>query len=91
MLVHSDHSSQSTSYEWQSFLKSHPLEGRTSRRGNCYDNPIAESFFELLKRDWIKKKIYGTREEASSDIFDYIEIVYNYKQRHGSFDKIPLT
>lgn len=48
-----------------------------SRRGNCHDNAVAESFFQLLKRERIKKKIYGTREEARSDIFDYIEMFYN--------------
>ncbi len=45
-----------------------------SRRGNYHDNAVAESFFQLLKRERIKKKIYGTREEARSDIFDYIEM-----------------
>ncbi|TDV04470.1 integrase-like protein [Raoultella planticola] len=71
--VHSDQGSQYTSHEWQSFLKSHGLEGSMSRRGNSHDNAVAESFFQLLKRERIKKKIYGTREEARSDIFDYIE------------------
>lgn len=61
VLVHSDQGSQYTSYEWQSFLKSHGLEGSMSRRGNCHDNAVAESFFQLLKRERIKKKIYGTR------------------------------
>ncbi|VDZ71540.1 transposase insF for insertion sequence IS3A/B/C/D/E/fA [Atlantibacter hermannii] len=74
VLVHSDQGSQYTSHEWQSFLKSHGLEGSMSRRGNCHDNAVAESFFQLLKRERIKKKIYGTREEARSDIFDYIEM-----------------
>ena len=60
-----------------------------SRRGNCHDNAVAESFFQLLKRERIKKKIYGTREEARSDIFDYIEMFYNSKRRHGSSDKMP--
>ncbi|MGF6267691.1 hypothetical protein ABIE17_000175 [Lelliottia nimipressuralis] len=45
-----------------------------SRRGNCHDNAVAESFFQLLKRERIKKKIYGTREEARRDIFDYIKM-----------------
>ncbi|EGO7019478.1 IS3 family transposase, partial [Escherichia coli] len=83
VLVHSDQGSQYTSHEWQSFLKSHGLEGSMSRRGNCHDNAVAESFFQLLKRERIKKKIYGTREEARSDIFDYIEMFYNSKRRHG--------
>lgn len=59
-----------------------------SRRGNCHDNAVAESFFQLLKRERLKKKIYGTREEARSDIFDYIEMFYNSKRRHGSGDQM---
>ncbi|EBO7692823.1 IS3 family transposase [Salmonella enterica] len=89
--VHSDQGSQYTSHEWQSFLKSHGLEGSMSRRGNCHDNAVAESFFQLLKRERIKKKIYGTREEARSDIFDYIEMFYNSKRRHGSSDQMSPT
>ncbi|WP_200921543.1 IS3 family transposase [Citrobacter portucalensis] len=91
VLVHSDQGSQYTSHEWQSFLKSHGLEGSMSRRGNCHDNAVAESFFQLLKRERIKKKIYGTREEARSDIFDYIEMFYNSKRRHGSGNQMSPT
>ncbi|EHE7794827.1 TPA: IS3 family transposase, partial [Enterobacter hormaechei] len=91
VLVHSDQGSQYTSHEWQSFLKSHGLEGSMSRRGNCHDNAVAESFFQLLKRERIKKKSYGTREEARSDIFDYIEMFYNSKRRHGSSDQMSPT
>ncbi|VCX00486.1 Putative transposase (identified by ISEscan HMM) [Escherichia coli] len=91
VLVHSDQGSQYTSHEWQSFLKSHGLEGSMSRRGNWHDNAVAESFFQLLKRERIKKKIYGTREEARSDIFDYIEMFYNSKRRHGSSDQMSPT
>lgn len=80
MLVHSDQGSQYTSHEWRSFLKSHGLDGSMSRRGNCHDNAAAESFFQLLKREQIKKKIYGTREEARSDIFDYSKC-FNNKHR----------
>ncbi|WP_256853800.1 IS3 family transposase, partial [Pantoea sp. Fr+CA_20] len=88
VLVHSDQGSQYTSHEWQLFLKSHGLEGSMSRRGNCHDNAVAESFFQLLKRERIKKKIYGTREDARSDIFDYIEMFYNSKRRHSSSDQM---
>jgi len=69
MLVHPDQGSQYTSHEWQSLLKAQGLEGSMSRRPNCHDNAVAESFFQLLKRERIKKKIYGTREEARSNIF----------------------
>ena len=55
-----------------------------SRRGNCHDNAVAESFFQLLKRERIRRKIYLTRELARSDVFDYIEMFYNPKRRHGS-------
>lgn len=64
-----------------------------SRRGNCHDNAVAESFFPLMKRERIKKKIYGTRqeEEARSDIFDYTEMFYHSKRRHGSSAQMSPT
>ncbi|WP_348253891.1 integrase core domain-containing protein, partial [Salmonella enterica] len=65
-----------TRYEWQSILKSQGLEGSMTRRGKCHENAVAESFFQLVKRERIKKKIYGTRYEARSDIFNYIEMFY---------------
>lgn len=81
--VHSDQGSQYTSHDWQSFLKDHGMEASMSRRGNCYDNAVAESFFQLLKRERIKRKVYATRDAARADIFDYIELFYNSKRRHG--------
>ncbi len=56
VLVHSDQGSQYTSHEWQSFLKSYGLEGSMSRLDNCHDSAVAESFFQLLKRERIKKR-----------------------------------
>jgi putative transposase len=55
-----------------------------SRRGNCHDNACAESFFALLKRERIRRKIYRTREEGKADIFNYIELFYNSTRRHGN-------
>jgi putative transposase len=83
VMVHSDQGSQFTSYEWAAFLASHNLQPSMSRRGNCHDNAVAESFFQLLKRERIKRKIYSTRELARQDIFDYIEMFYNPIRRHG--------
>ena len=83
VVVHSDQGSQYTSEDWRVFLESHNLEPSMSRRGNCYDNAVAESFFQLLKRERIKQRIYKTREDARSDIFDYIEMFYNPVRRHG--------
>lgn len=83
VLVHSDQGSQYTSTDWQNFLKSHNLTCSMSRRGNCHDNAVAESFFQLLKRERIKRKIYKDRETARKDIFNYIEMFYNPVRRHG--------
>ena len=77
VLVHSDQGTQYTSSDWQSFLKSHNLVCSMSRRGNCHDNAVAESFFQLLKRERVKRRIYNSREEARQDIFNYIEMFYN--------------
>lgn len=62
-----------------------------NRRGNCHDNTVAGSFFQLLKCKRIKEKIYRTRKEARNDLFDYIEIFYNSKRRHGLNNKMPPT
>lgn len=86
--VHSDQGSQYTSHDWQSFLKTHGLEGSMSRRGNCHDNAVAESFFQLLKRERIRRQTYATRDAARSDIFDYIEMFYNSKRRHSSNNQL---
>jgi len=53
-----------------------------SRRGNCHDNAVAESFFNLLKRERVRRRLYKTRDEARKDIFDYIEMFYNPKRKH---------
>lgn len=84
VIIHSDQGSQFTSYEWQKFLKANNLEASMSRRGNCYDNAVAESFFQLLKRERIRRKTYATRKDARQDVFDYIEFFYNPKRKHGN-------
>lgn len=54
-----------------------------SRRGNCHDNAVAESFFNLIKRERIRCRTYKTRKEARQDVFDYIEMFYNPKRKHA--------
>ena len=81
--VHSDQGSQYSSHDWQSFMKLHGLVPSMSRRGNCYDNAVAENFFQLLKRERIRRKIYLSRDEARQDVFNYIEMFYNPKRRHS--------
>jgi len=62
-----------------------------SRRGNCYDNAVAGSFFQLLKRKRVRRKTYIDREEARREIFDYIEMFYNPKRRYSyTNDVSPL-
>lgn len=82
--LHSDQGCQFTSHEWQDFLREHNLVSSMSRRGNCHDNAVAESFFQLLKRERIRRQIYATRDAARSDVFNYIEMFYNAKRRHGT-------
>jgi putative transposase len=69
-----DQGSQFTSREWQSFLRQHNLDASMSQRGNCHDNAVAESFFQLLKRARIRRRTYPTREAARQDVFHYIEM-----------------
>jgi putative transposase len=88
-VVHSDQGSQCSSYEWQAFLKAHNLQQSMSRRGNCRDNAVAESFFQLLKRERIRHKTYLTRDDARQDIFDYIEMFYNPQRQHSNNDRLP--
>ena len=68
---------------YQRQLRERQLVQSMSRKGNCYDNAAVESFFQLLKRERIKRKIYATRDDARADIFDYIEMFYNPVRRHG--------
>ncbi|MCM2397887.1 IS3 family transposase [Rhizobium sp. S95] len=82
VLVHSDQGSQFTSMDWASFLKHHNLVHSMSRRGNCHDNAVAESFFNLLKRERIRRRVYRSRDEVRQDVFDYIEMFYNPKRKH---------
>ena len=84
VLVHSDQGAQYTARDWLEFLKAHRLEVSMSRRGNCHDNGVAESFFSSLKLERVKKKIYPTRAEARLDLVEYIEGYYNHQRRHSN-------
>ena len=55
-----------------------------SRCGNCHDNAVAESFFQLLKRERIRRSTYPTRDAARRDVFEYIELFYNPKRKHAN-------
>tara|TARA_R100001377_G_scaffold85293_1_gene71293 strand:+ start:4649 stop:5443 length:795 start_codon:yes stop_codon:yes gene_type:complete len=83
VIVHSDQGSQYGSDDWLRFCRQHHLEPSMSRRGNCWDNAVAESSFSSLKKERIKKRIYKTRDLARADIFIYIEMFYNPTRRHS--------
>jgi len=83
VIVHSDQGTQYGSDAWYRFCISHNLKPSMSRRGNCWDNAVAESFFSSLKKERIRKQIYRTRDQARADIFDYIEMFYNRRRRHS--------
>jgi len=64
-------------------LARHGIVCSMSRKGNCWDNAVTESFFGKLKREWIKGNRYRTRAEARQDIFMYLEAFYNRCRRHA--------
>lgn len=82
-LIHSDQGTQYGSDAWRRFCKANHLEPSMSRRGNCWDNAVAESFFSSLKKERIKKRIYADRATAVEDMAEYIEQFYNPVRRHS--------
>ena len=91
LIHHSDRGAQYTSDEFRDELERHNIECSMSGRGSCYDNAVAESFFSLLKRERTNRTRYKTRDEARADIFDYIEVFYNRKRRHGYNGNVSPT
>jgi transposase InsO family protein len=83
IVVHSDRGSQYASNLFRETLKDCGTLQSMSRRGNCWDNAVAESFFGALKCESIYRQTFTTRAEAMSAIFDYIEIFYNKRRRHS--------
>lgn len=85
LLHHSDRGSQYASYEYRKRLEEAQAVTSMSRKGNCYDNAVAESFFSSLKRERVERRKYWTRENAIEDIRDYIGF-YNGRRRHSYLD-----
>jgi putative transposase len=82
-LIHSDQGTQYGSDAWRRFCRSNQLEPSMSRKANCWDNAVAESFFSSLKKERIKKQIYKNRDLATKDVADYIDGFYNRTRRHS--------
>ncbi len=82
-IIHSDQGVQFGSDAWRRFCRANHLEPSMSRKGNCGDNAVVESFFSSLKKERIKKRIYPSRDVALADIADYIDTFYNRTRRHS--------
>ena len=83
LIHHSDRGVQYASNEFQDLLKTQAIRCSMSRKGDCWDNAVAESFFHTLKVELIHGKLYDTRQEARAAIFEYIEVFYNRERRHS--------
>ncbi len=84
LIVHSDRGTQYRSNDYVGFLEQHGIQRSMSRKGNCWDNAVMESFYARLKVELIYAKNYQSIDEARSGIFGYIEVFYNRKRRHSA-------
>ena len=88
LLQHSDQGSQYANELYQLLLADNGIQCSMSRSGNVWDNSVMESFFSSLKIERVHRRGYRTRDEARSDIFNYIECFYNPHRRHSTLDYV---
>lgn len=88
LIHHTDQGSLYSAHAYREKLQAHGLQPSMSRRGNCYDNAVAESFFSTLKNELVHHCDFQTRDEARAAIFEYIEIFYNRQRRHQTLDYV---
>ena len=86
LLHHSDRGVQYAALDYRELLAAHQMTTSMSRRANCYDNAVAESFFATLRWELLDRREWPTRAAARSAIFEYIEIWYNRQRRHSTLD-----
>src|SRR2546421_2391219 len=84
LVHHSDRGSEYASTSYQELQCQHNIQISMSRKGDCYDNSMIESFWGTLKEEGIGEAIFSSRKEAETALFDYIEVFYNRKRRHSS-------
>lgn len=84
LLWHTDRGSQYASYEHKDLLQKYGIIQSMSRKGNCWDNAVAESFFHTLKTELTHHVIFETRAQANQAIFEYIEVFYNRQRMHSN-------
>jgi len=91
LIVHSDRGSQYACHAFRDILKKYHAISSMSRKGNCYDNAVSESFFGTLKTEEVYHVRYQTRKEGKASIFDYIEMFYNRTRLHSALGyKTPI-
>lgn len=83
-MVHSDRGSQYASHDFKRELRHHQAIQSMSRKENCWDNAVAESFFHTLKTHIVHDSVFKTRKEANATLFEYIETYYNRVRRHSA-------
>jgi transposase InsO family protein len=86
LIHHTDRGCQYASEEYRRALERHGLVASMSRKGDCWDNAVAESFFATLKKDLVFRTDFLTRSQARSEVFEYIEVFYNRQRRHSHLD-----
>ncbi len=86
LIHHSDRGSQYVSNAFRKLLKIHGFKGSMSRKGDCWDNAVVESFFGSLKQERVSWQHYQTRYEAQQDILHYISMFYNSYRLHSYLD-----
>ena len=86
LMHHSDRGSQYASRAFRQLLERDDITGSMSRKGNCWDNAVVESFFGTLKTERVARQHYQTRDQARTDIVDYITMFYNPKRLHSALD-----
>jgi transposase InsO family protein len=84
LIHHSDRGSQYASDDYQQLLAAHGIRGSMSRRGDCWDNAVAESFFASLKLELVYQVQWPSRAAARTALFEYLELFYNRRRRHSS-------
>lgn len=85
LMFHSDRGAQYACDEFTNLVSTNPLVTQSmSRKGNCWDNAVAESFFKSLKNEWSNRFVYNHLEQAELSVFEYIESFYNTKRRHSA-------
>lgn len=89
LMFHSDRGVQYASDRFRRALKARLMRQSMSRKGNCWDNACAESFFSSFKEELIGDRIFTTRREAKRAIFEYIEIFYNRQRLHSTVGEVP--